>query len=104
MVAAIDGTPTTGAPVAHEGSSTHGLVLTNRNVLPRRPPESAAKFIKRLPANRGFNLKDLSRQWGMSEETIKRHSKDLGCLKYVEVADDEWVAMVMSPETAARYH
>ena len=39
----------------------------------------------------------------MSEDTIRRHAKDLKCLKYVEVSTDEWVPMVMSPETSKQY-
>jgi hypothetical protein len=39
----------------------------------------------------------------MAEETIKRHAKDLGCYKFVEVSEDEWVPMIMHPDTAAQY-
>jgi hypothetical protein len=39
----------------------------------------------------------------MSEETIKKYARDMSCLKWVEVSEDEWVQMVMSPETAAQY-
>lgn len=80
-----------------------GLLLSKLRVLPRRPAESAAKYIKRLPLGRGFDVRKLSQEWGMGEETIRRHAKDLCCLKYVEVEPDEWVPVVMNPETAKQY-
>jgi hypothetical protein len=92
----------------HEPKSSNppgvsGVALSRRRVLSRRPAESAAKFIKRLPNGRAFHLRDLSTQWGMSEETIRRHARDMSCLKFVEVTEDEWHPMVMAPETASRY-
>lgn len=80
-----------------------GIALRGRNVLSRRPVESAAKFIKRLPKGRGFTLAELSKNWGMSEETIRKHARDMGCLKFVEVSEDEWQALVLNPETAQSY-
>jgi hypothetical protein len=80
-----------------------GVSLSSKRVLPRKPPESAAKFIKRLPKNRGFTPAELAALWGMAEETVRRHAKDLGCFKFVEVSEDEWVPMIMHPDTAAQY-
>jgi hypothetical protein len=77
--------------------------LQGRRVVPRRPAENAAKYIKRLPKGRGFDPKKLSQEWGMSEETIRKHARDMNCLKYVEVSEDEWVALVLNPETAKQY-
>ena len=80
-----------------------GIELKGLKVLPRKPADSAAGFIKRLPVGRGFEPRVLAGEWGISEETIRRHAKDLKCLKFVEV-NDEWVPMVMHPDTAGRYH
>jgi len=80
-----------------------GIILNKLRVLPRRPAESAAKYIKRLPLGRGFDIKKLAQEWGMGEDTIRRHAKDLGCLKYVEVEPDEWLPVIMNPETAKQY-
>lgn len=80
-----------------------GVSLTGMRVLSRRPVDSAAKFIKRLPEGRGFDPKELAKDWGMSEETIRKHARDLGCLKYVEVSEDEWTPLVMNPETSRNY-
>ena len=85
------------------GQQDQGLVLSKLRVLPRRPAESAAKYIKRLPLGRGFDIRKLAQEWGMGEDTIRRHAKDLGCLKYVEVEPDEWVPVIMNPETAKQY-
>lgn len=77
--------------------------LQGKRVLPRRPAESASKYIKRLANNRGFDPKKLSQEWGMSEETIRKHAREMGCLKYVEVSEDDWVALIMNPETVEKY-
>jgi hypothetical protein len=87
----------------NEAPQASGIALRGMRVLSRRPAESAAKFIKRLPKGRGFDPKALSHDWGMSEETIRRHARDLNCLKFVEISDDEWAALVMNPETAQTY-
>ena len=81
-----------------------GVLLRNLRVLPRKPADSASVHIRRLPKGKGFEPKVLAHEWGMSEETIRKHAKDMKCLKYVETSPDEWVSMVMSPETAAAYH
>ena len=86
-----------------EATGLSGVVLTQKRVLARRPAESAAKYIKRLPNNKGFHPSDLAREWGMAEETIKKHARDMGCIKFVEVTEDEWKPLIMAPETAARY-
>lgn len=88
-------------------TSTHAMVegvdLKGLKVLPRKPAESASKFIRRLPLGKGFHVKTLSSEWGIGEDTIRRHAKDLGCLKYVETEPDEWVPVIMNPETAKHY-
>lgn len=81
-----------------------GISLANRSVLSRRPAESAAKYIRKLPNGKAYAPSDLSKAWGMSEETIRKHARDLGCLKFVEVEPDEWKPMIMNPDTAKNYH
>lgn len=94
-------------PKAESAESEHvavsGISLTNKRVLSRKPAESAAKFIKKLTRGKAFYPRDLASGWGMSEETIRRHARELGCMKCVEVAEDEWEWMIMHPETAANY-
>ena len=79
------------------------MPLKGLRVLVRKPNDSAAKFIKRLPAGVGFTISELSAEWGMSEETIRRHASGLGCLRYVETSEDNWTQLVLSPETANHY-
>lgn len=83
--------------------ATNGIRLSGKRVLSRRPTETAAKYIKRLPENKGFDPKELSLEWGMAEETVKKHARDMGCLKFVEVEEDEWKSLVLSPATAAKF-
>lgn len=99
-VAAVRGDPAAKTPPP---TVTGGVELKGLRVLPRKPADSAAGFIKRLPVGRGFEPRVLAAEWGMSEDTIRRHAKDLKCLKFVEV-NDEWVPMIMHPDTAAKYH
>ncbi len=81
---------------ADEGVDLHGL-----KVLQRKPAESASSFIKKLPLDRGFELHILSAKWGIGEDTIRRHAKDLNCLKFVKMGED-WIPMVLNPTTAER--
>jgi len=92
-------------PTATESSATgvKGISLQSKRVITHRPVETAAKHIKRLPKGRGFNPKDLAIEWGMSEETVKKYARDMKCIKFVEISEDEWVPMIMNPETAAQY-
>jgi hypothetical protein len=81
-----------------------GISLSNRSVLSRRPAESAAKYLRKLANGKAYATSDLAKAWGMSEETIRKHARDLGCLKFVEVEADDWKPMVMNPETAKQFH
>lgn len=101
------GKPETTKPETEEtehSGKIAGISLANRSVLSRRPAESAAKFIRKLPNGKAYAPSDLSRAWGMSEETIRKHARDLGCLKFVEVDQDDWKPMILNPDTAKNYH
>ena len=91
------------ATLPTEGASSGGLPLRGLKVLPRKPAESASKFIRKLALGRGFDVRELSKEWGIGEDTIRRHAKDMGCLKYVEIETDEWIPVIMNPETAKQY-
>ena len=80
-----------------------GVKLAGKRVLSRRPVETAAKHIKRLEPNKGFDPAQLSTEWGIGEETIRRYAREMGCLKFVEVEEDEWKQLVLSPETAKNF-
>ena len=91
----MNGTPASG--------DLSGLDLRGLKVLPRKPAESASTFIRKLPLGKGYPVKQLTSEWGIGEDTIRRHAKDMGCLKYVEVETDEWIPVVMNPITAKQY-
>jgi len=80
-----------------------GISLSSKMVLSHKPAPTASLMIQKLPKGRGFEPKDLSKQWHLSEETIRSHAKKHGCLKYVETSPGEWVQVVMNPQTAEAY-
>ena len=80
-----------------------GIPLGRLRVTAQRPAETAALRIQRLPPGQGFEPKTLAAEWGGSEDNIRKHAKDMKCLKYAEIAPGQWVQLVMSPETAAKY-
>lgn len=86
-----------------EPNPSGGIKLLGKRVLMKKPPESVAKFIRRLPKNQGFDPSELSRDWGIGRETIRRHARELDCLRYVEVEQDDWKELVLHPETAAKF-
>jgi hypothetical protein len=88
-----------GPPPSDPTATDEGVDLRGLKVMQRRPAESAATHIKKLALGRGFELPALASKWGIAEETIRRHAKDLKCLKFVEV-DNEWIPMVLNPITA----
>ena len=89
--------------VSEDPPASSGVALRGLKVLPRKPAESASKFIRKLTLGRGFDIRELSKEWGIGEDTIRRHAKDMSCLKYVEIEPDEWIPVVMNPETAKQY-
>lgn len=80
-----------------------GINLGSLRVAAQRPAETAALKIKRLPHDRGFEPHTLASEWGCSEETVRKHAKDLKALKYVELRPGDWIQVVMNPETAKKY-
>lgn len=80
-----------------------GIQLNRLRVTAQRPAETAALRIQRLPPGQGFEPKNLALEWGSSEDNIRKHAKDMKCLKYAEISAGNWVQLVMSPETAAKY-
>lgn len=86
-----------------EPVGAEGINLGSLRVAAQRPAETAALKIKRLPNGRGFEPHTLASEWGCSEETVRKHAKDLKALKYVELRPGDWVQVVMNPETARKY-
>jgi transposase-like protein len=47
----------------------------------------------------GYKVESLSKEWGISADTIRKHAKDHRALVYVEATPGEYVACVVHPET-----
>jgi hypothetical protein len=88
---------------ADTSTSGEGLDLRGLKVMQRKPAESASSFIKKLPLDKGFELHVLSAKWGIGEDTIRRHAKNLKCLMFVDVGAD-WIPMVLNPITAEKHN
>lgn len=86
-----------------EPTTQGGIFLARLRVTAQRPAETAGLRIQRLPHGQGFEPKVLAAEWGFSEDNIRKHAKDLKCLKYAEITPGNWVQLVMNPETAAKY-
>ena len=80
-----------------------GIKLGASRVSRRRPADNAKSRIKELPTGRGFSVSDLSKSWGFAESGILKCAREMGCLRYVEVKEDDWKQLIMSPLTAAQY-
>lgn len=67
----------------------------------RRPPATVRGKFYGLPKGKAFTVADLSRRWGFSAATIKRHARDEGCFAYIDVTGrDDFEECAMHPETA----
>ena len=68
----------------------------------RRPPVTVRSKFFSLAKGKAYRISQLSRQWGFSAETIKKHARDEGCFGYVDTTGhDDFEECVMHPETAA---
>lgn len=85
-------------PAASGGFRLGACKVTNR-----KPADSAARYIRLLPGGKGFAPNQLASEWNLSEDTIRKHAKELGCLKFVEISPAEWIQLVLNPTTAAAY-
>ena len=89
-------------PPADSGN-VRGISLRSLRVSVTKPQQTVKSNIRRLKRGLGYKLTDLAHAWNVSEETVRKHAKQLKCLKYVEVSPDEWETFVLNPETAEDY-
>lgn len=96
-----------GSPPATSGATPScvvgGIALENRAIFTQRPQDRAKGLIYSVARGRGFPVKELSAQWGMSEETIIAHAKRFDCFRYVEVEPGRYVPCVLHPDTAQQH-
>jgi hypothetical protein len=50
-----------------------------------------------------FSLRDAASEWGISEDTLRKHARDADCFRYVETAAETWEPCIMHPDTAKGY-
>ena len=96
--------PKVDAPVKQETMEIEGGIHLHQTtrICERRPPVTVRSKFFMLPKNKAFKVAELSRQWGFSVETVKRHAKDEGCFAYIDTTGhDDFEECVMHPETAA---
>ena len=95
--------PAAPVPVIGAVARAVGVPIKAMRVSSRRPADSASTYILRLAKGMGYAPAELAAEWCISEDTVRRHAKDLKCLKFVEVTSGEWVTMILHPETAKQY-
>ena len=88
--------------VVTTAAKTIGVSLKNANVFQHRPQDRAKGLIYGLKKGRGFPIGELSEEWGMSEDTIKKHAKRFGAYLFVEVDPGNYVACIVHPDTAEK--
>ena len=93
-----------------KAASCGGVRLSHQRVFTHRPVGSPVKaHLRKLVKGRAYPVDQLSQSTGVSVETIKRHAKDLlqghpmGCLRWVDMGEDEWTLCALHPETAQQY-
>jgi predicted transcriptional regulator len=88
-------------PQDDKESELEAIPLNQKRVMPQKPQGSDCR--RRLhEIKRGvcYRVADFAQHLGVSEDTIRRHAKALHCIKWVEMAPDNFEECVMSPETA----
>jgi hypothetical protein len=93
MRSAPDGS-TTADPAQPGGFSLRGV-----NLLEERPQGTIKKRLFSLRRGMGYKLDDLSKEWHMTVETLRKHAKDYNALRYVELTPGEYVACIVHPDT-----
>lgn len=90
-------------PASASVAVSHGISLAGVKVCERKPAETLKGKLFALRRGMGYPLADLSDQWGVSQDNIRKHARRLDCLLYVETSPGEWVLCVLHPETADQY-
>jgi transposase-like protein len=72
--------------------------LTKLRTATKKPVESVKSKLYQLPRGKGYPLADAAREWGVNQDTLRRHAKDIGAFLYAEVAPEQWVEVVTYPQ------
>lgn len=76
-----------------------GFILRNTRLFSRKPADSLRSRFYKLRRDMGYPVETLAKQWGVSEETLRKHARDVDCLKFTETNPGEFIAIVVHPET-----
>lgn len=87
--------PPTAAPAPPSG----GFSLRGIRLLSKKPADCMKARLYALRRGMGYKVESLSKEWGVSTDTIRKHAKDHNALVYVEATPGEFVACVVHPET-----
>jgi len=80
------------------------IPLNQKRVMPQKPQGSdCRRRIHEIKRGVCYRVADFAMNLGISEETLRKHARTMGCLKWVEVSPDNFEEAIMNPETAKQY-
>lgn len=79
-----------------------GLPLPAGRVLSAKPQNRMRELFHTLPRDKGFPVLDLAEEWGVTEDTLAKHARRHGVLRYVPV-DGEYIRCILHPDTAKKH-
>lgn len=80
---------------------TPGFPLGSVDLVKNRPNRSVRDMLQVLRKDVVYRLEDLSQEFGFSADKIRKEAKAMDCLFFSKLAD-EWVPVVLHPETAKK--
>jgi hypothetical protein len=93
------GHPKAEAAQAGPAAPSGGFSLRGIRLLSKKPADCMKARLYALRRGMGYKIESLSKEWGISADTIRKHAKDHNALVYVEATPGEYVACVVHPET-----
>lgn len=79
--------------------ATGGFSLRGVSLLVERPQGTIKKRLYSLRRGMGYRVDELSKEWHVTAETLRKHAKDYDALRYVELTPGEYVACIVHPDT-----
>ena len=95
------------APAPEATQQTDGLrgfaLTATTRCRDKKPVATVRSRFYGLKKNVAYRVADAVREWGISDETIRRHARDAECLRYIERGNETWEECIMHPDTAKLY-
>lgn len=78
-----------------------GFMLNNKNLLAKKPTDVWRGRFFALRRGMGYRIRDLSKEWGVTEDNVKQHAKSHSALRYMEDPDSagQYISIAVHPET-----